>query len=156
MQTVMASYDYQTIIHQMKERLNVDFVGIAMPSDLISQTNIKWQFVSGETNKRYKLIELQRGKGIAGQVIKSGKPWIELDVDHSELTSHIFDFPIVKFERLTSFISIPLWKYNKVAAVLLIGNRGHHKFDSNIMKDVEKSLTEGFGPFYRKDTINHG
>ncbi|WP_414049037.1 GAF domain-containing protein [Macrococcus animalis] len=153
MDTIM-KHNYQGEVNRLRDKLNVDFVGLAMPSDLISQTDIHWTFVSGATNERYKKIELQKGKGIAGFVLKSGRSWIELDVSTSSIATHIFDFPIVRFERLTNFMALPLWKYNKVAAVLLIGNREKKPFSLAIYEEVNIELDKGFGAFYRKDVIN--
>lgn len=153
MDTIM-KHDYQNEVDRLRDKINVDFVGLAMPSDLILQTDIHWTFVSGATNERYKKIELQKGKGIAGFVLKSGRSWIELDVETSSMSTHIFDFPIVKFEKLTNFMALPLWKYNKVAAVLLIGNRDKKPFSLQIYEDVNIELDRGFGAFYRKDVIN--
>ncbi|MGV2875494.1 GAF domain-containing protein [Macrococcus capreoli] len=150
----ITQYNYQEEIDQFKENLKVDFIGLAMPSDLISQTNIHWTFVSGALNERYKKIELQKGKGIAGFVLKSGRSWIELDVTSSSIATHIFDFPIIRFEKLTNFMALPLWKYNKVAAVLLIGNRDKKPFHLEIYEEVNKELDKGLGAFYRKDVIN--
>ncbi|WP_414044260.1 GAF domain-containing protein [Macrococcus sp. EM39E] len=153
MDTIM-KHNYQGEVNRLRDKLNVDFVGLAMPSDLISQTDIHWTFVSGAMNERYKKIELQKGKGIAGFVLKSGRSWIELDVSTSSIATHIFDFPIVRFERLTNFMALPLWKYNKVAAVLLIGNREKKPFSLAIYEEVNIELDKGFGAFYRKDVIN--
>lgn len=153
MDTIMM-HNYQEKVNQLRDKLNVDFVGLAMPSDLISQTDIHWTFVSGATNERYKRIELQKGKGIAGFVLKSGRSWIELDVSTSSIATHIFDFPIVRFESLTNFMALPLWKYNKVAAVLLMGNRENKPFDLAIYDETNRELDKGLGAFYRKDVIN--
>ncbi|RAI81227.1 GAF domain-containing protein [Macrococcoides goetzii] len=153
MDTIMM-HNYQEKVDQLRDKLNVDFVGLAMPSDLISQTDIHWTFVSGATNERYKRIELQKGKGIAGFVLKSGRSWIELDVSTSSIATHIFDFPIVRFESLTNFMALPLWKYNKVAAVLLMGNRENKPFDLAIYDETNRELDKGLGAFYRKDVIN--
>ncbi|MDJ1109358.1 MAG: GAF domain-containing protein [Macrococcoides caseolyticum] len=147
-------YNYQDEVDQLKDKLNVDFVGLAMPSDLILQTDIHWTFVSGATNERYKKIELQKGKGIAGFVLKSGRSWIELDISTCSIATHIFDFPIVRFEKLTNFMAIPLWKYNKVAAVLLVGNREQRPFNLEVYETINGELDKGFGAFYRKDVIN--
>ncbi|MCE4956495.1 GAF domain-containing protein [Macrococcoides caseolyticum] len=148
------SHNYQAEVDELREKLNVDFVGLAMPSDLITQTNIHWTHVSGALNERYKKIELQKGKGIAGFVFKSGRAWIELDVASSNIATHLFDFPIVRFERLTNFMALPLWKYNKVAAVLLLGNRDKKPFSLEIYEEVNSELDKGFGALYRKDVIN--
>lgn len=153
MDTIMM-HNYQEKVDQLRDKLNVDFVGLAMPSDLISQTDIHWTFVSGATNERYKRIELQKGKGIAGFVLKSGRSWIELDVSTSSIATHIFDFPIVRIESLTNFMALPLWKYNKVAAVLLMGNRENKPFDLAIYDEINRELDKGLGAFYRKDVIN--
>lgn len=147
-------HDYQALIDQLRESLNVDFIGLAMPSDLILQTDIHWRYVSGETNERYKKIELKKGKGVAGIVIKTGRDWIELDIESSSLQTHLFDFPIIRFEKLTNFIAVPLWKYNKVAAVLLIGNRSKRPFTLTMHEQLKTSIEQGLGAFYRKDVIN--
>lgn len=147
-------HDYQIIIDQLRESLDVDFIGLAMPSDLILQTDIHWRYVTGETNERYKKIELKKGKGVAGIVIKTGRDWMELDVASSSLQSHMFDFPIIRFEKLTNFLAVPLWKYNQVAAVLLIGNRNKRTFTLTMHEQLKAQLDKGLGAFYRKDVIN--
>lgn len=59
-------HDYQIIIDQLRESLDVDFIGLAMPSDLILQADIHWRYVSCETNETYKKIELKKEKASQG------------------------------------------------------------------------------------------
>ncbi|WP_181451712.1 hypothetical protein [Macrococcoides caseolyticum] len=51
-------------------------------------------------------------------------------------------------------MAIPLWKYNKVAAVLLVGNREQRPFNLEVYETINGELDKGFGAFYRKDVIN--
>ena len=53
----------------------VMILGIAMYERSLRSSPIKWKYVSGNTNERYKLIILRKGRGLAGTVMKTGKRW---------------------------------------------------------------------------------
>ncbi|GGB08426.1 GAF domain-containing protein [Macrococcus hajekii] len=149
-------FDYQQHLYELRQSLRVDFAGIAMPSDLAVQDDIRWLHVSGADNERYQRIHLQRGKGIAGSVMKSGRAWLEHHIDAHTFPDDRFNYPIIRSEKLTSFIAVPLWKYNRVAGVLLLGNRENRPLADNIQQLVDLNLAAGFGPFYGEDVFNCG
>lgn len=147
-------FDFQHHLNQLRTEMKVDFAGIAMPADLVMQNDIRWLHVSGADNDRYQRIHLQKGKGIAGIVMKSGRNWLEREINDQTFTEDLFNYPIIRSEKLTSFLAVPLWKYNRVAGVLLIGNRAEHRLSEHIEEEMEQYLAAGFGPFYGKDVFN--
>ena len=50
-------------------------------NDRLDHRQSKWKYVSGNTNERYKLIILRKGRGLAGTVMKTGKRMVIADVD---------------------------------------------------------------------------
>lgn len=146
--------DYSSKLDDIRTKLKVDFVAIAFPEDLFSGDAISWNFVSGNLNNKFKRIHLRRGKGIAGQVLKTGRPCIEQDVLNSTLYKETFRFPIIAFEKLTSFIALPLWKYNKAVGVILIGNRNQIYLPTSLVDDLELYIRTDLTPFYEKDVFN--
>lgn len=147
-------FDYESAVKQLQKDMGVDFVGLALPSNLKSEQDVTWKYVCGNLNERYKRIHLRRGSGVAGVVMKTGRKWIDRDISKTDVGEYTYKFPIINFENLTSFFAVPLWKYNKVVAVLLFANRNHTPLTETIEADVEKLLETGFGPFYPEDVIN--
>ncbi|MEJ7154775.1 GAF domain-containing protein, partial [Staphylococcus ureilyticus] len=84
---------------------------------------IKWQYVSGNKNDRYKLIILRKGRGLAGNVMKTGKRMVIANVDMALTPDEKVKFPILLSENLTAVIAIPLWYQQQVYGVMLFGQR---------------------------------
>nr|WP_263314952.1 nitrate respiration regulation accessory nitrate sensor NreA [Mammaliicoccus sp. Marseille-Q6498] len=145
------SYDFnfQEQLDRIRDTYKIDFVGLAMSSEQQEEYIIKWQYVSGNLNHRYKHIVLRNGRGIAGIVIKSGKEITIKNVKNSSYYKHIFNYPIIQSEQLTALIAMPLWKKNRVCGVLMIGQR-----NDKPLPVIERKLFAKFGPFYGKDMIN--
>lgn len=142
-------FNFQEQLDLIRSTYGVDFVGLAMTSEYPAHFHIKWQYVSGNLNHRYQNIVLRSGRGIAGIVIKSGKPIEIRDLKESPYHDQLFNYPIVQSEQLTSLLAIPLWKKYRVYGVLLLGQRDEKQFPEIDMNDFNR-----FGPFYGKDMMN--
>ncbi|MFV5937075.1 nitrate respiration regulation accessory nitrate sensor NreA [Mammaliicoccus sciuri] len=142
-------FNFQEQLDLIRSTYGVDFVGLAMTSEDASHFHIKWQYVSGNLNHRYQNIVLRSGRGIAGIVIKSGKPIEIRDLKESPYHDQLFNYPIVQSEQLTSLLAIPLWKKYRVYGVLLLGQR-----DDKLFPEIDMNDFNRFGPFYGKDMMN--
>ncbi|PTK10793.1 nitrate respiration regulation accessory nitrate sensor NreA [Mammaliicoccus sciuri] len=142
-------FNFQEQLDLIRSTYGVDFVGLAMTSEDAAYFHIKWQYVSGNLNHRYQNIVLRSGRGIAGIVIKSGKPIEIRDLKESPYNDHPFNYPIVQSEQLTSLLAIPLWKKYRVCGVLLLGQR-----DDKLFPEIDMNDFNRFGPFYGKDMMN--
>ncbi|EKU46785.1 nitrate respiration regulation accessory nitrate sensor NreA [Staphylococcus massiliensis] len=143
-------HDYQQQLDEYREKYQFDFAGIALPdnNDVDGVPVIKWRYVSGNINDRYKRIILRNGKGLAGNVMKTGKEFIVPDVSESLFSNQLFNYPILVSEALTAVVVLPLWFENKVCGVLLYGQReGNHLPHYG---EIDK-LRTGIGAYSCKD-----
>ena len=115
--------DYHAALNLIRTREGFDFAGLAFYEQENQVSPIKWHYVSGNLNNRYKLIVLRKGKGLAGNVMKTGKRMIIEDVNQILLPSEKHKYPIVLTELLTAMVAIPLWYNRQVYGVLLLGQR---------------------------------
>lgn len=72
-------YDYQKLVNRVYHHSDFEFVGIALQAELYPYP-IKWCFVAGNRNERFRKITLRRGFGIAGLVLRTGKPFYSNDL----------------------------------------------------------------------------
>ncbi|WP_188206316.1 GAF domain-containing protein [Alkalibacillus aidingensis] len=142
----MPNFNYQVEVDQVRNYLNADLVLLAMTS---SETNfeLRWHYASGNKNNKYKRFVLKSGKGIAGQVFKVGKPMIIENIVESEINQRLYEYPIVLFEDIKSFLAIPLWKNSRVKAVLLVASREKNDITNQTFKELMGYLGKCFGSF---------
>lgn len=146
-------FDYQQEIRQLKATFNFDFVALALVQSAEHRFELKWEYATGNRSDRYRRIVLQTGRGVAGNVFKTGKPLLVTDVEMSLNQVDLFNYPIVVAEGLTSFGAIPLYKYNRVKGVLLVAFRGKQKVTPDLFEAFQKSVGPRFGPYYNKEMV---
>lgn len=119
--------DYQLIVDKIYQKEQFDFVGIALQSTQ-SPHLIKWEFVAGNTNEKFRKIVLRSGIGIAGLVVRTGKPFWDNNLDHYQYSDEMYT-PIAKSESLQSAIAVPIISplTKLVRGVLLAGYRFDNK-----------------------------
>lgn len=137
---------YQATLDHIREVIGYDFASLAFAQSAKDEFVITWQYVSGNLNDRYKRIQLQSGKGIAGMVFKTGKPLLVLDVEEELAQSERFQYPIIVSEQLASLAAIPLFELDRVTGVLLVGYRGNKIKKSEFVK-LQQLLGGKFGDF---------
>lgn len=114
--------DYQKIVNQIYQNENFDFVGVAVQAQ-DPPHSIKWSFVAGNSNERFRKIVLRSGIGIAGLVVRTGKPFWDNNLTEYEYSSKMYT-PIAKSERLKTATAVPIINnLGLVDGVLLAGYR---------------------------------
>lgn len=107
-------------LDQLRETTSSEFAGMAWIEH--DENRIRWIYVSGNKNVRYKQFALKPGHGLAGLVIRLGRPVkIHPTLVHFELVKH--DYPIMSVEQLQSAIAVPITIQGETKGVLLVGNR---------------------------------
>ena len=138
----------QAHLSQLRNLISSDFAGLAWLDNHL----VRWKVVSGNRNDRYKKIILRSGKGIAGQVLRSGRP-MTVDSPHHNSQLDIKDFPIMLAEHLVSAAAVPVTIANKVVGVLMVGNRNARSYTVQDMELIS-SFAEQLGSMMqsRKET----
>lgn len=142
--TLNENLDYQVALDQLRDDEGFDFAGLAFYENENQISPIKWHYVSGNLNNRYKLIVLRKGRGLAGTVMKTGKRMIIENVNLDNIKFEKHKYPIIMSESLTAMIAIPLWYENYVYGVLLLGQRNNKGLPK---KHNQISITNKFGIF---------
>ncbi|MCG1010227.1 GAF domain-containing protein [Salinicoccus sp. ID82-1] len=126
-----------------------DFDLVALTDIRVRQTNymIRWKYSIGSLGDQWKRIALQRGKGVPGTVMKTGKSMIITDITGTDMERDLFRYPILKTEQLQSFIAMPLWNDDEeVMGILLMGNRDSRMYTKAeyemVKQHVEKTLRQ--------------
>ncbi|MFS0576033.1 GAF domain-containing protein [Sporosarcina sp. 179-K 3D1 HS] len=146
-------FNYQQEIEMLRELFKFDFIGLALIQSADQRFEHKWKYVSGNLSDRYKRIVLQSGKGVAGNVIKTGKPTLVEDVGMNFSADELFNYPIVVVEKLSSFGAIPLFKNNRVQGVLLVAYREGRQLTPQKFKEFREAVGPRFGPYYNKEMV---
>ncbi|MCG7343607.1 GAF domain-containing protein [Sporosarcina sp. ACRSL] len=147
-------FNFQQEIERLKELFGFDFVGIALVQTPERQYELRWTYVTGHRNERYRRIKLQSGKGLAGLVFKTGKPMFVGNPDEDWSGDNLFNYPIIASEGLKSFGAIPLYKYNRVKGVILVGYRTVGKLTSDQFEQFKQEIGAEFGPYYNKEMVS--
>lgn len=146
--------NFEQALQNVKDQFQFDFVALALVQPAQFRFVLKWEYVLGNRSERYKRIVLQTGKGIAGNVFKTGKSLRIENVGTDLSREGIFNYPIVAAEALTSFGAIPLYKSGRVKGVLLGAFRNsQHIMTSGLLKEFEDTVGEVFGPYYNKEMV---
>ncbi|MEC5425513.1 GAF domain-containing protein [Virgibacillus sp. C22-A2] len=135
---------------RLREITACDFTAVALQQ--YKGLDIKWPFVSGNRNDKYKYITVRLGKGIAGKVISSSSI-MKIDNFPESIDGKSTDYPIMLAERLVSAFAVPLiWK-GIPRGSLLVGYREACEFtekDYDKMKEIARRV-EKLLPVYFLD-----
>ena len=143
--------DFQEVISDIKDKYEADLVALAFIQPAQLEYVLTWQYAIGNINNRLRRIVLQTGKGIAGQVFKSGKPLIVRNVFDEYPSKDLFNYPIIVSEKIKSFCALPLYKKNKVQGVLLLGYRAEDKVTTELYERIIYNMNVDFPQFYGKE-----
>jgi nitrogen regulatory protein A len=104
-----------------------------------SEHCIRWTYVHGNRNDRYKRIMQRPGKGLAGLAIRLGRPVI-IEEDTPEYAQLRKDDPLMLAELLTSAVAIPVQIGGEAGGVLLLGNREKHNLFPAEMERITNAV----------------
>ena len=130
----------QALIDDIRNQLGYDFVSLALARSGANGYELTWQYAAGNLNERYRRIVLQSGKGIAGNVFKTGKPMLIVNADEEIDRRELYQYPIVVSERLVSIGAIPLFEADRVSGVLLVGYRSEQRVTPDALSQLEQWL----------------
>ncbi|WP_342440249.1 GAF domain-containing protein [Paenibacillus sp. FSL L8-0436] len=145
--------NYQKELDQIRKVLGYDFMSMALAEPAEYDYVIRWKYASGNTNDRFKRIVLQSGRGIAGIVFKTGKPFLLSSVQKHVQPDTLFNYPITKMENLNSIGAVPIWNDARVAGVLLGGFRGEEQVTDEMLHALETVARKGIGDLNGKELL---
>lgn len=148
-------FNFQEKIGQIKEEFGFDFVSVALVQSAERRFELRWTYAIGNRSERYRRIVLQSGKGIAGHVFKTGKPFFVENTDKLLTKKDLFNYPIIDVEGLKSFGAIPLYKCNRVQGVLLVGNRTTGELSSEAFEEFRRVLGSQVGPYFSGERVEN-
>ena len=109
-------------LEEKRKEWQADFLGLAQDvAPTFQQTELRWTNVAGNTSDHYKSIRLRVGKGIAGEVWRTGREQRATKIQSD--SQNLLKYPIARLEQLDMTIGIPLMKNGIIRAVLLLGYR---------------------------------
>ncbi|WP_154837145.1 nitrate respiration regulation accessory nitrate sensor NreA [Staphylococcus sp. Marseille-Q1834] len=131
---------FQDELNRLRIEEGYDFAGVALYEYSSTSSPIKWRYVSGSLNDRYKLIILRKGRGLAGMVMKTAKRMVMSQVSETLTPGEKIKYPILVSEELTAVIAIPLCHKQQVCGVLLLGQRDEKPLPDNHNLNISGKL----------------
>ncbi|GAX91405.1 GAF domain-containing protein [Effusibacillus lacus] len=125
--------DIEASLSELRRLTATDFAALAWADD--KDQAIRWKYASGSRNERYKRIVLRLGKGIAGKVLRSGRPMI-MESFSPQSGDDPREYPILLAENLKSIVSVPVVTNDRIKGVLLVGCRHTRGFDEETVELV--------------------
>lgn len=109
----------------LRTEADCDFIGLAIQNRV--GPDIKWLYVIGNRNDKYKHITVRYGKGIAGRVIATGSTMMVEDFPNG-IQGKSLEYPIMLAEKLVAAYAVPIFHTGTPKGVLLAGKRNHYQF----------------------------
>lgn len=104
-----------------------DFVAIARQ---ITDSNgclvIKWTHVIGQKSLAYQKIKLQIGKGLAGEIWKTGRCQMKTNLQQKQ--AELYNYPIARIEKLDMVMGAPVFYQTQLIAVVILGYRHQQSY----------------------------
>jgi nitrogen regulatory protein A len=124
--------EIQEELNSLCQMTTSDFSGLAWIDQ--QDNRIRWLYASGNSNERFKQLALKSGRGLAGLVLKLGRPVIiDAGMTVLELSRVQYDYSIMHVEHLHTAIAVPISVYDETRGVLLIGNRSERYYEENVL-----------------------
>lgn len=121
---------------QVLNAVNCDFVGFAVRNR--NDLDINWYVAIGSSNETYKQISVHDGKGIAGQVVSTGKSVIMEDFPKC-IHGKVRDYPIMLSENLLTAFAAPIFYNGIPKGVLLAGRRKNESISEKEQHIIRKA-----------------
>jgi len=120
---------------EIAHEISCDFVGLAIYNP--QGKELRWMYAVGNRNEKYRRIVVRYGKGIAGQVIRTGRP-MTISQFPQNIIGKATDYPIMLAEQLISALAYPIHRGGIPWGVLLIGNRSESAFSKEQQDKIKK------------------
>jgi len=113
--------------YRLAQEIPCDFVGVAIFQEALKE--LQWKYAVGNRNTKYEFITVRYGKGIAGSVMRTGRPMSIANFPF-DIIGKPTDYPIMLAEKLVSAMATPIKSQEIAWGVLLVGNRNRTTFTS--------------------------
>lgn len=143
----------RSALERLKIETEADFVALALYDP--EQREIRWRVAYGALSERYKAIAIRMGKGIAGDVLSTGRP-VLIHTFPEDVTSEPLEYPIMIIEKLVSCYAAPVGEERNVFGALMIGDRLGRVFphgDRESVNRAARAIGKLFAPSYDTSEI---
>jgi nitrogen regulatory protein A len=130
---------YNEVCENLTKQLPCEFAGLAVYNQYGKE--IKWKYVVGNRNDKYKRINVRYGKGIAGKVVRTGTPII-IPCFPEHMSGKATDYPIMLAEQLISCIAVPIRLNQTIWGVLMGGNRSQCHASQDQLQIIQQAVGE--------------
>ncbi|TMV48098.1 GAF domain-containing protein [Paenibacillus mesophilus] len=125
----------------LRERTLSDFAAVAATGHDADRM-IRWICGSGNANERFMHMKEKAGMGIAGWVVRHGRPLVIRGTE-PDAEKRRRDYPIMLAENLLAAAAIPIRSGAAVAGVLLVGSRTARDYTSADLALLEHEGEQG-------------
>src|SRR5690625_2544183 len=132
-------------LHALQDKYHFELAALTGMINNRANATFKWKYVLGSDSRRWRRMELRKGTGLPGVVLKTGKSLVVQDVSKIYNPEELFRFPILYFENIQGFVAIPIWNNDEVVmGLLVLGDREPRSISEAeyeaIKADVERDL----------------
>ncbi|QJC50952.1 GAF domain-containing protein [Paenibacillus albicereus] len=114
----------QEELERLRRELGCD---VAVAGVAAQGGGLRWKAASGAASDRYRIMAERPGRGLAGTVLKVGRP-MALQAAELRAGRQLQDYPLLIAEGLCSAYAVPLLASARPSGVLLIGSRSPKAF----------------------------
>ena len=120
----------------LRRQLGCDFTGVALQNH--TDLDIKWPYVAGNRNEKYKYLTVRYGKGIAGKVIAVGTP-MTIGSFSENILGKSTDYPVMLAEQMVSAYAVPLIWEGAPKGAFLAGYRSFHEWEQADYQTIKEA-----------------
>ncbi|QGG55079.1 GAF domain-containing protein [Paenibacillus sp. B01] len=113
-------------LERLRRELGCD---LAIAGLALAGGGLRWRVASGAVSERYRIMAERPGRGLAGTVLKVGRP-MTLQAAELRAGRQLQDYPLLIAEGICSAYAVPLLASGRPRGVLLVGCRGPKAFSA--------------------------
>jgi len=116
-----------------------DFAALALPID--DGSRYRWEYASGNTNRRYQQMIVKRGRGLSGMALLLGRSLIKENRSNESSKLRI-ECSLMLAEGLQTAAAIPIPARMGDVGVLMVGVRHPHSYTSINLSYLQECAIE--------------
>lgn len=147
--------DIQKTIENIREICEFDFIKVALAETTIGNYTLDAAYASGNVSNRYVRIVLQKRIGLAGLVLKTGRPHYIINADEEITPANMSQYPIILAEGLKSLGAAPIFYQQRVIGSVLAGFRSVDQMTPEKRHLFETEVSERFGRMFTKRVVKN-
>lgn len=139
-------------LQELKDKYDFDIAALTEMNN--SKGTFKWKYVLGSDSQRWKRMELRKGSGLTGIVLKTGKSLVVQDVLEIYNQEELFRLPILYFEKIRGFIAMPIWNNDEmVAGLVVLGDKKPRAVSEEEYESVKSDVEARIRPEILKEMM---